>query len=174
MKKVLFGILLLFVVLGSIPLVKVVKRWINEYSLYIVGNDLAGISYETPVVANGVQIGYVFKTNLVGSQGVAQLCIEKKFKIPRSSEVSIISQNIFNQKAVQFTLKQSIQNYSAGDTISLGADSSFHGERVSLSDVIVGISTAISLAESQHEIDSLRAELNSRMTEQAKIKQAQK
>ena len=114
-----------FVVIFLFKLMLIEKNNGNEDYLFLKAsfNKIDGIQVGTPVMISGIEIGNVYKINLVENYPSLILQIQKILKISNDSSVSIQTDGLFGNKFISIEVGGSDQFFKDGDKFSFTEDS---------------------------------------------------
>tara|TARA_Y100001954_G_C15467834_1_gene434145 strand:+ start:195 stop:641 length:447 start_codon:yes stop_codon:yes gene_type:complete len=114
-----------FVVIFLFKLMLIEKNNGNEDYLFLKAsfNKIDGIQVGTPVMISGIEIGNVYKINLVENYPSLILQIQKILKISNDSSVSIQTDGLFGNKFISIEIGGADQFLKDGDKFSFTEDS---------------------------------------------------
>ena len=98
----------------------------NNYKLYIIFDNVSGLTTKSEIATNGLKIGTVDKLEIFKNKVLATTTIDQSVKIPRHSIFKIESINLFGKKAIEVKLDcLETLYYQDKDTIFGQVESSF-------------------------------------------------
>ena len=120
LKIGIIGIVTIALVIWGVNFLKGRNILSNSYTLYALYDNAGGIEVSTPVLMNGVKIGYVDQVELNPKEPVpvrVKLNIEKKYSIRRDSWSILFSSDLLGTKAIRIEASDGNQLLRDHDTI---------------------------------------------------------
>ncbi len=156
-REVKIGILALVAILGAVwgyAFLKGRNLLTNSYTFYAKYENIDQLPVSAPVLASGVQIGTVSRTQLDPADlktVIVEMDVEKRFNVPSNTVASLISTGIMGQKAIELKMPGPCSgpdcaksgDYLKGEVV--GLMKSMLGEDT-LDDVFKGVGSSIGSA----------------------------
>jgi len=105
----------------------------NNYKLFIIFDDVSGLTTESEITASGLKIGTVDKLEIFKNKILATTTIDHNVKIPRHSIFTIESVDLFGKKTIAVNLDSvKTQYYQDNDTIYGQVETNFFSDSISV------------------------------------------
>ncbi len=112
---VFFGMVLLFLLASQVGSFQNLSK--DGYVVKSQFNDVAGLDINSKIKANGIEVGYIEKLEIVANKVQVQMFIYDNMKIPRNSLVKPQQESLLGGKYVALTLGDSTELLQNGDLL---------------------------------------------------------
>jgi phospholipid/cholesterol/gamma-HCH transport system substrate-binding protein len=112
---IVFGLVMLFLLTTQVNNFRNVKS--NGYTLEVYIDDSTGLSKNTKVKMNGINVGWIKNLKIAEDFVVLEIFIKDGYKVPRDSEVLLVQENLLGSRIVLIRRGDSREYLSEGDFI---------------------------------------------------------
>ena len=116
----IIGIITLVVLIWGINYLKGRNMLTNSYPLHAYYSDAGGLESSSPVLMNGVKIGFIKELELIPGDSIpikVVLSIEKAYPIQKGSQAVLFSADLLGTKAIRIEQSGKKQYFGYNDTI---------------------------------------------------------